>query len=142
MSLFRQLFKKVSKRTLQDPAFGSIEFDPSHGMDMWCHIPTESGDHMIVIDAPITGPTQIQQDFYSSLKANLPMRLLESKTFIATQDEVPANLSEMTIYSVAIGPESDLSAGRFTIEISDSEANQIHRVEFNSGKPELYGIDD
>jgi hypothetical protein len=142
MSIFGKLFKKNAKPALDDPAFGRIEFSPIHGIDMWCHNPSLPGKHMIIVDAPLDGPTQAQREFYSALHSCLSVREAECKAFIAKQDAPPANLSGMTIYSVEVCSEAEIATGQFVIELSDSDANQIHRVEFKNGQPAVYGIDD
>ena len=142
MSIFGRLFGKNAKPTVDDPAFGRIGFNPSHGIDMWCHIPSVPGEHMIIVDAPLNGPTQAQREFYSALHACLAVREAECKAFIAKQADPPANLSRMTIYSVEVGSEAEIATGQFVIELSDSDANQIHRVEFKNGQPSVYGVDD
>jgi hypothetical protein len=142
MSIFGKLFKKNANPAVNDPVFGRIEFRPCHGLDMWCHIPSVTGEHMIIVSAPLNGPTQAQREFYSALRACIAVREADCKAFVAKQDDPPANLSNMTIYSVEVGSETDITAGRFVIEISDPDAMQIHRVEFKDGQPARYGADD
>ena len=136
------MFRKKQLVELDDPVFGHLAFEPMHGIDMWCHLPSGVGDHMVLVVAPLTGPTQAQRDFYTSLRDELPSRESECKMIIAAQESPPPNLADMTIYSVEIGPEEELDAQQFVIELSDSDANEIHRVEFRNGRPETYGIDD
>ena len=142
MSIFERLFKKAAKPTKDDPAFGRIEFSPSQGIDMWCRIPAGTDDHMIIVDAPLSGPSQAQRDFYSKLQACLAQRETECKAFISKQPNPPANLAGMTVYSVEIGPEQEIATGQFVIELSDADASEIHRVEFKNYRPETYGVDD
>ena len=142
MSILGKLFKKNAKPAADDPAFGRIEYCPRYGIDMWCHIPSVPGDHMIIVDAPLNGPTQSQREFYSALHTCLALREAECKAFIAKQGDPPDNLSSMTIYSVEVGSEAEITSGQFVIELSDRDASQIHRVEFKNGRPAVYGVDD
>lgn len=142
MSFFQRLFKNAAMLAKDDPAFGRIEFCPSHGIDMWCRIPAGTGDHMIIVDAPLSGPSQAQRDFYSKLQACLAQREAECKEFISKQPDPPANLASMTVYSVEIGPEQAIATGQFVIELADADASEIHRVEFKNDRPETYGVDD
>lgn len=140
--MFGGLFKKTAKPILVDAVFGRIEFSPSHGIDMWCHIPAETSDHMIIVDAPLSGPSQAQRAFYSGLQAHLAQREAECKAFISKHPNPPENLSTMTIYSIEVGLENEIASGQFVIELSDAEADIIHRVEFRNGQPETYVSDD
>ena len=142
MNIFRTLFKKTAKPTKQDPVFGRIEFSSDHGIDMWCHIPTGKIGHMIIVDAPLNGPSQVQRDFYSALQSHLKQHIEECKTYISAQNNPPHNLAAMTIYSVEVGSDDEIDSGKFVVELCDSEANEIYRVEFNHGRPEKYGVDD
>jgi hypothetical protein len=142
MNMSGKLFKKPGNPTLDDSVFGQIEFTSTHGVDMWCHVPSESSGHMILIDAPLAGPTAAQRTFYSRLCAGLADRAAECKAFIALQRSPPKNISGMTVYSVEIGPDNEIASGKFVIELSDADAIEIHRVEFKGGKPETYGVDD
>lgn len=141
MRIFGNLFKKAEKPTLDDPVFGHIDFESKNGVGLWCHIPSAS-DHMVVINAPVTGPTQAQRDFYATLRKNLPTLETACKAFIGKQDSAPANLSQMTVYAVDVGPENEIVTGQFVFELSDKDAKEIHRVGFRNGKPEVYGVDD
>jgi hypothetical protein len=136
------LFRKKQKVEIEDPLFGHLEFQSIHGVDLWCHVPSQPGGHMVVIVAPSTGPTHAQRDFYASLREQVFTRESECKAFIATHDEYPANLAGMSVYCVEIGPDEELQVGRFVVELSDAEAYEIHRVEFENGKPKTYGVDD
>lgn len=136
------IFRRQRKISLDDPVFGHIEFESHHGVESWCHIPSDPGGHMVIISAPMEGPTQAQRDFYFALREDLISRLLECKAFIKQHEGTPANLSEMNVYAVVIGAEDELRNGEFVIELSDEDASDIHRVEFKSGKPEYYGVDD
>ena len=122
--------------------FGQIKFSSRHGIDMWCHLPNETAGHMIIVNASANGPSQAQRDFYSKLQVCLPQREAECKAFISRHKAPPENLSTMTIYSVEIGREEEVATGRLVIELSDAEANEIHRVEFVDGQPKNYTVDD
>jgi hypothetical protein len=130
--------KRHPPKNLDDPVFGSIEFRDG----LWSSVPTRDLHHMIGIVASETGPTRHQREFYIALRNDLAVREAECKAFIARQTGRPSNLSEMSVYAVEIGTETDLIAGQFVIELSDREANEIHRVEFKHGRPESYGVDD
>lgn len=141
MIIVGKLFKKEARLTRKDAVFGLIALGPIHGVDMWCHIPSEEEDHGLSIFAPASGPTQKQQDFYSQPRRNLPAREAEAKAFVATQACASANLSAMTVYSVGIGDDNQLASGQFAIELSDGTANKIYVVEFKNGKPENCGVE-
>lgn len=137
-TFFSFLFSK-KKKILKDSVFGVIEFDGF----VWTHIPKNTEkSFMIIINAPSTGPTQAQRDFYISLKNDLNSLEEECKTFIFSQEEPPLHLQVMTIYSIEIGEESEVENGQFVIELSDKDANEIHRVKFMNGKPSYYEVDD
>ena len=136
------LFRKKQALEQNDPVFGRIVFEPVHGVDAWCHMPTGGRDHMVVIIAPSTGPSQAQRDFYVSLRDNLVSRESECKDFIASHEVAPMNLANLKIYSVEISPEDELKMGQFTIELSDEKEFEIHRVEYMNGQPHIYGIYD
>ena len=97
---------------------------------------------MITIVAPASGPTQLQRNFYTKLQPDLAALETEAKTFVSNQPNAPANLSRMTLYSVAVGEDVELSSGQFAIELSDENADEIHVVEFHNGKPAYYSVDD
>ena len=142
MSLFGKMFKRPVKPTVDDPVFGKIEFTSKYGVDMWCHTPTEPEGHMILVDAPLSGPTDAQRRFYSQLLALLAERETECKAFISAQKSSPATLEQMEVYLVEIGPDNAIACGEFVIELADKAAIEIHRVEFRDGKPEVYRVDD
>jgi len=136
------MFRKKQLVELDDPVFGYLAFEPKHGIDMWCHVPIGVGDHMVLVVAPSTGPVQEQRDFYTSLRNQMRSLESECKSFIATQPSPPLNLPDLTVYSVEIGPGEEVAANQFVIELSDRDADQIHRVEFRKGKPTAYAMDD
>ena len=142
MSIFSKIFGTKTTPTLDDTVFGSITFQPSHGIDMWCHMPSSDLDHMVVIVAPLTGPTNGQRMFYASLRTTLPKRLIECKAFIKGQNAALTDLDNMRLYSVEVGTEQESDAGEFVIELSDDNADQIHRVEFAQYRPSSYSVDD
>jgi hypothetical protein len=125
-------------KRLDDPVFGTIEFQ--HGL--WTSVPTKALDYLVGVDAPETGPTQAQRDFYTALNQNLPARVAECKAFIGGHDAPPPGLTDMTVYAVDIGPDEEIGRGQFAIELSDAQANEIHRVCFKNGKPAAYEVDD
>ena len=136
------IFKKEKKLTLDDPVFGRIDFQRLHGIEMWCHSPNDESSHMILIVAPASGPTQVQREFYNSLRRDMISIEAECKRFISSQEEPPQNLQDMTIYSIEIGEEAELAKGKFVIELADKDADEIHCVEFMNRKPMTYGMDD
>ena len=142
MSFFGNLFKKQAQPMLQDAVFGLIEFQASYGFPVWSHTPSDVKDHLIIIDAPATGPTPLQHKFYTQLRSQLPARTAEARAFLATQADAPANLAALTLYSVEIGEDGEIEAGQFVLELSDAAATEIHRVEFNQSKPEAYSTDE
>jgi hypothetical protein len=136
------LFKKKQKRVLDDPVFGRIEFDLIHGIDIWSYIPKDGESPMLCIDASSLGPSDGQREFYCGLKKDLPSRELECKAFISQCETKPINLIEMAVYAINIGTHAELASGQFEIELSDKDANEIHRVVFKNWKPSGYEIDD
>ena len=135
-------FKKKAKWTLDDPVFGHIELDSTHGIDIWSFIPPDAETPMICIEAPARGPSNVQQKFYTELRSALSSLEAECKTFISQCESKPDNLADMTIYAVNIGPDEEIASGQFEIELSDDDAFEIHRVVFNDMKPVGYEIDD
>lgn len=136
------LFKTKPKPTLDDPVFGHINLDSGHGIDMWSYIPPDAVTPMICIEAPACGPSNAQRQFYTELRNELSSREAECKTFIAQCESNPANLADMTIYAINIGPDEEIAAGQFEIELSDEDAFEIHRVVFRKMKPIGYEGDD
>ena len=140
--MFRKLFRKPSQPKRDDPVFGPIEFASDHGVDMWIHSPSGVDDHMIVLFAPASGPTQGQRDLYRSLRDRFPKLEAACQEFIGQQEDAPENVSTLKIYAVEIGSDEEIAQGRFTIELTDAEADEINRVEFVKGTPAVYGVDD
>lgn len=130
--------RRKPKKTRDDPVFGRIEFEDG----IWSSVPAEPLDFLMAIDAPETGPTESQRAFYLALRRELPCRVAECKAFISTHADAPSNLSGMTVYSVEIGSDEALERGQFVMELSDDQANEIHRVEFKNRKPKTYAVDD
>ena len=140
MGIFDKFFQKPPPVTLQDSVFGLIEFQSTYGFVMWCHTPADARDHLIIIDAPETGPTPLQRNFYSRLRGSLPARVAEARAFIAAQEAAPANAVALKLYSVEIGEDAEVAAGQFVLELSGETADEIHRVEFSSDKPDIYSL--
>ena len=121
VGILKKIFTKNKKIERDDPVFGHVEYERSHGVDMWLHAPSDDKDHMIVVFASATGPSQAQRDFYDSLRRDIVSLESSCKEFISRQQDPPANLSDMMIYSVEIGDDSELENGQFVIELSDQE---------------------
>lgn len=127
MGLFTGIFNKNKKFFLIDPVFGKIEFN---GI-LWSHMPLNAGeDLMIVIDAPETGPSDIQSKFYMELKLRIYFLIDEARNFIKNQQKADFDTTQLNLYSIEINNHAETVSNNFVIELSDSMANEIHRVEF------------
>lgn len=69
MSIFGRLFKKKSVIAVDDPVFGYVTFEQA----IWTFVPNPPTEgFMITVDAPETGPSQLQRDFFQMIRASLP----------------------------------------------------------------------
>lgn len=138
VSIFRKLFTRNALTVIDDPVFGRITFESG----LWSFIPQSEGDgHMVVIDAPETGPSPQQRDFY--LKISRDLAGWENKARDYMQQRFPSNATVRTLatYAVIVGSEDETRSGTFTLELSDDEASEIHRVTFGGESPVSYEMD-
>ena len=142
MKWLRRWFGRHAALEQDDPAFGRIVFSPGPGAELWTHAPAGPDDHLVVIIAPAAGPAPAQRDFHAALRTRLAAEVARSRDFVAVHAGAPVEPGALRLYAVEIGPSDELAAGRFVIELSDAEATCIHRVEYESGRPTVYGCDD
>ncbi|MFN0051486.1 MAG: hypothetical protein ACKV0T_04800 [Planctomycetales bacterium] len=138
MGFFENLFRKKVEIEVHDPVFGVLSF--AHGI--WTHVPREpNAGFMVTVDAPESGPTDRQRDFFQSIRANLPDFEHRANDFIRRC--VDESLPLLSVYSVEIGTDDETGRQEFVLELSDDDAHEIHRVQFRAGEPVDYdGFED
>src|SRR5262245_45757597 len=137
MSIF-SLFKKKPVIAADDPVFGHIALE--HGI--WTFIPNPPTEgFMITVDAPESGPSQLQRDFFQKVRASLTEFEQRARDFMRSRVESGVEVSRLSVYSVEIGSEEETRQQRFVLEMSDEEAIVIHRVSFSGSEAVDYGYD-
>ena len=131
IGFLKKMLKKNKKIERDDPVFGGIELEHAHGIDMWWHLPSDDKDHMVVIYASSTGPSQAQRNFYDTLRRDIVSLEATCKEFISRQQDIPPNLSDMRIYSIEIGENQSL---KMVSSRSNSPiVTKLRYTEWNSG---------
>ncbi len=139
MSFFDSLFKKKPIIAADDPVFGPITFEQG----IWTFIPKPPTEgFMITVDAPETGPTQLQRDFFQKLCSRLPQFEPRARDFMRSRVDAGVDVSRLSVYSVGIGSDAESRRESFVLEMSDEEAIIIHRVSFAGSEPVDFGFDD
>ena len=139
MSLFGSLFKKKPVVAADDPVFGHITFEQG----IWTFIPNPPTEgFMITVDAPESGPSQLQRDFFQKVRASLPDFEQRARDFMRSRVDAGVEVSSHSVYSVEIGSDDESRQQRFVLEMCDAEAIVIHRVSFSGSEPVDYGYDD
>lgn len=139
MGFLSNWFKRERIVTLHDPVFGYITWE--HGI--WTFLPEKLTEgFMIEIDAPQTGPTELQRSFFTRLRPALPEYEKRARDYIATKAEPGVIPSELTLYAVQIQNDDETRQEAFLLELADAEASVVHWVAFRSGQPEEYGVED
>jgi hypothetical protein len=133
-------FRKKPKLELLDPEFGRIEY----GRGSWCAIPQLGGtsEFMIGIHADEKGPSDLQRNFYREICSDLARLKEVGLAFVKREAFVPVDIGTLEVYSVGIGSEVDCKNRKFDLEFADEQADLIHVVWFDQGKPVIYGCDD
>ncbi len=139
MGLFDILFKRKPAVELQDPAFGTLSF----AQGIWAYVPkTPDGGFMVTVNAPETGPTKRQRDFFQRIRSSLPDVEHRARDFIRPRVDESVDATRLSIYSVEIGSDDETARQQFVLELSDEDAIVVHRVLFRAGEPVDYGCDD
>lgn len=139
MSIFRSLFKKKPSIEADDPVFGHITFERG----IWTFIPSPPTEgFMINVDAPETGPSQLQRDFFQKIRSRLSDFGQLARDYMLSRVDEGVDLSHLSVYSVEIGSDDESRRESFVLEMSDDEAIVIHRVSFSGGTAVDYGYDD
>jgi hypothetical protein len=139
MGLFGSLFKKKPVVAIDDPVFGHITFDQG----IWTFIPDPPNDgFMITVDAPDSGPSQVQRDFFQTVRAGLPEFEQRARDFMRSRIDEGLQVSTLSVYSVEVGRDDECQQRSFVLEMSDSDAIVIHRVSFSGSEPIEYTYDD
>ena len=139
MSIFGSLFKKKPVIAADDPVFGHITFEQG----IWTFTPNPPTEgFMITVDAPESGPSQLQRDFFQKVRASLPDLERRARDFMRSRVDPGIEGSSLSAYSVEVGSDDESRQQRFVLEMSDADAIVIHRVSFSSGEPVDYGYDD
>ena len=139
MSLFGSLFKKKRVIAADDPVFGHITFERG----IWTFIPNPPTEgFMITVDAPESGPSQLQRDFFQKIRTSLSDFERRARDFMRSRVDLGVEVSSLSVYSVEIGSDDESRQQRFVLEMSDTEAIVIHRVSFSGSEAVNYGYDD
>ena len=113
---------------IQDQVFGRLRYERG----LWAFIPSTGEDgFMISVAAPSTGPSEAQRDFFTRIRSKLSEFEQRARAYIESQDKLPAGIVGLSMYSVEIGDDDDVQRGRFVLEMSNNEAEIIHRVTFS-----------
>ncbi len=139
MNIFGSLFKKKPVLAADDPAFGRITFE----QDIWTSIPTPAvNGFMIAVDAPESGPSQLQRDFFQKVRARLSEHEQRAREFMRSRVDAGVDVSRLSVYSVEVGSDAECQREGFVLEMSDADAVVIHRVSFAGIEPVDYRLDD
>lgn len=139
MSIFGRLFKKKSVIAVDDPVFGYVTFEQA----IWTFVPNPPTEgFMITVDAPETGPSQLQRDFFQMIRASLPECERVAREFMRSRVDAGVEVSSLSVYSVEIGSDDETRQAGFVLEMCDAEALVIHRVSFSGSEAVDYGYDD
>ena len=139
MKMFGDLFKKKPVIAAYDPAFGRITLEQG----VWTSIPAPpTNGFMITVDAPESGPSQLQRDFFQKVRGSLSEYELRARDFMRSRVDAGVDVSRLSVYSVEVGSDVECQRGVFVLEMSDPDAIIIHRVSFTGDEPVGYGFDD
>ena len=134
MSLFGWFRNHKVPNAVHDSVLGTITYSDG----AW--VSTE--EYMVIVVAPESGPTQIQRDFFENIRTHLPGFERRACAYIGSLGDSNADTAQLSVYSVEIGSEDDCRRERFVLELSDVEANYIHRVGFAGEDVVEYAVDD
>jgi len=130
MNLFSRILSSRKPRQLDDPVFGSLEFDRG----LWARIPKETKGFILVLIAPESGPVEEQREFFRTLSRSLEATVESARRFIQ-KSAGDIDACNLALYAVDIGSPEEIAQGIFVIEFLDADQNQIHRAEFVGGTP-------
>ncbi|MCX7016960.1 MAG: hypothetical protein NTW86_31105 [Candidatus Sumerlaeota bacterium] len=136
--LLSRFFAKP-RLTKNDPIFGQIEYERG----VWAHVPQpDEKGFMVTIYALETGPSDMQRQFFEKLLTRLSDVEREAKEFMLLETRGNVDASSLDVYAIEVGGEAEVAFAWFAVELTDSQADEIHRVEFRGNRPVSYGIDD
>jgi len=139
MNLFGSLFKKKMVIASDDRVFGQITFEQG----IWTFIPNPPTEgFMITVDAPESGPSQLQRDFFQKVRASLSEFERRTRDFMRSRVEAGVDVSRLSVYSVEVGSDAECQRECFVLEMCDADAIIIHRISFTGTEPVDYGFDD
>jgi hypothetical protein len=139
MNFFGNLFKKKPPVELHDPVFGCLTFSKG----IWAFMPkTPGAEFMVTVDAPKTGPTDRQRDFFDRIRSSLSEFEGQARNFMRSRVDESVDATRLSVYSVEIGSDDETGREQFVLELSDDDAIVVHRVLFRAGEPVDYGFDD
>jgi hypothetical protein len=124
---------------MQDPEFGTITFETGS----WgCLKTVGAHDFAVWIDAPESGPTEVQRKFFRELQSNLAAYQERGLAYVKAPAHIPTDVAKLHIYSIAVGTEEECAKDKFVMEFADDDAHYIHVVWFEACRPYEYGCDD
>jgi hypothetical protein len=139
MSFLSHIFKKKAELVLHDSVFGDIKYNNG----TWCHIPELLvGGYMISIDAPESGPDNLQKRLFQKIVKDLPDYEKKAKDYINETEVEELDVNLLSIYSIEIGNVIEVQRELFVLELSDSDAHTIHRVTFQGSGILEYECED
>jgi len=117
---------------IDDPVFGKISFDEP----FWVFTPGPGPSAFtILIEAPCSGPTDVQRQFFQQVVANLADFSRRCLAFIELSADPPVDMRSLSVYSVTVGSDDDCRCTTFVLEFSDEAADNVHRVQIEEGQP-------
>jgi hypothetical protein len=137
MTFLAKLFKNEPVIAAEDPVFGHITFERGIGVQI-PNPPTAA--FMITVDAQESGP-RLQQDFFQMIRGRLSEFEQCARDFMRSRVEPSVDVSQLSAYSIEIGSEGETRQHRFVLEMSDEQADIVHRVSFMGDAPVGYGCD-
>ncbi len=130
---------EANRTHIADPVFGPITYE----LGGWTSRPDspETG-FMISIDAPESGPSTLQREFFDRIRNNLIVLERKAKDYLKLEAEPGLDIEALRIYSLVLGTNLEIQSDRFVIEFANSEEIVIHRVSFEAERPVAYSLDD
>lgn len=139
MNIFSRLFKKKPVVEIADPVFGNLSYENG----VWIYSPKSATEgFMITVDAPESGPTESQRGLFKRIHSNLPELEQRARDYLRPHVDIGVDVSDLSIYSVEIGPETQDPNDNFVLEMSDEDAAIIHRIRFSGKDTVDYELDD
>ena len=139
MNLFKSLLGRKEPLRISDPVFGDL----TREHDLWIQTLKQSGPgYMVIVDAPESGPSLTQQAFFKEVASTLPHMERDAIEFARLHAGEETDMSALSIYALEIGPDSEVDARKFVMELAGPDQVLIHRVSFEAGKPTHITHDD